>query len=245
MKVLVLQHIGCEPPGEFEEVLKARGASIHRVELDELEPLPEWRGFDAIVAMGGPMSANDDVAYPWLTGEKRLIRDAVHAGTPFWGTCLGVQLLAASLGARVYSGSSPEVGLLPVTLTDEAMHDPVFHGLPRELIALQWHGDTFDLPDGAVLLASSTAYPAQAFRWGSSAYGVQFHLEVSVEMATEWGLVPEYKAALERVLGPSAMERLVDDVRAESPEMLSSARTLFEQWLRVTVDKRESSLSAR
>ena len=242
MKVLVLQHIGCEPPGEFEEVLKARGASLHRVELDELEPLPDWRGFDAIVAMGGPMSVNDDAAHPWLTGEKRLIRDAVHGGMPFWGTCLGVQLLAASLGARVYAGPEPEVGLLPVTLTDEAMTDPVFHGLPRELIALQWHGDTFDLPDGAVLLASSTAYPAQAFRWGSSAYGVQFHLEVDVEMATEWGLVPEYKAALERVLGPSAMERLVDDVRAQSPEMLSSARSLFEQWLRVTVDTRKSSL---
>jgi GMP synthase (glutamine-hydrolysing) len=215
------------------------------VELDELEPLPDWRGFDAIVAMGGPMSVNDDAAFPWLTAEKRLIRDAVHSGTPFWGTCLGVQLLAASLGARVYSGPKPEVGLLPVTLTDDAMRDPVFHGLPRELIALQWHGDTFDLPDGAVLLASSTAYPAQAFRWGSSAYGVQFHLEVNVEMATEWGLVPEYKAALERVLGPSAMDKLVDGVRAQSREMLSSARTLFEQWLRVTVDKRESSLSAR
>jgi GMP synthase (glutamine-hydrolysing) len=211
------------------------------VELDELEPLPDWRGFDAIVAMGGPMSVNDDAAFAWLTSEKRLIRDAVHAGMPFWGTCLGVQLLAASLGARVYSGPRPEVGLLPVTLTDEAMDDPVFHGLPRELIALQWHGDTFDLPDGAVLLASSAAYPAQAFRWGSSAYGVQFHLEVNVEMATEWGLVPEYKAALERVLGPSAMESLVDDVRTQSPGMLSSARTLFEQWLRVTVDARRVS----
>jgi GMP synthase (glutamine-hydrolysing) len=192
--------------------------------------------------MGGPMSVNDDVAFPWLTGEKRLIREAVQAGTPFWGTCLGVQLLAASLGARVYSGSRPEVGLLPVTLTDDAMRDPVFRGLPRELIALQWHGDTFDLPEGAVLLASSTAYPAQAFRWGSSAYGVQFHLEVTEELATEWARVPEYKDALERVLGPGAMEVLLGDLRARSAGMLSGARTLFEQWLRVTVDKRESSI---
>jgi GMP synthase (glutamine-hydrolysing) len=215
------------------------------VELDELEPLPDWRRFDAIVAMGGPMSVNDDATFPWLTGEKQLIHDAVTAGTPFWGTCLGVQLLAASLGARVYSGSRPEVGLLPVTLTDEAMRDPVFRGLPRELVALQWHGDTFDLPDGAVLLASSTAYPAQAFRWGSSAYGVQFHLEVTAELATEWGQVPEYREALERVLGPGAMDGLVGDLRVQSAGMLSSARTLFEQWLRVTVDRRESSISAR
>jgi GMP synthase (glutamine-hydrolysing) len=243
LKVLVLQHIACEPPGEFEEVLKARRATIHRVEVDELEALPDWRGFDAIVAMGGPMSVNDDAAFPWLIAEKRLIRDAVQAGTPFWGACLGVQLLAASLGARVYPGPKPEVGLLPITLTDEARRDPVFQNLPRELLTLQWHGDTFDLPDGAVLLASSTAYPAQAFRWGSSAYGVQFHLEVNVEMATEWGRVPEYKEALERVLGPSAMEGLVDDLRVQSGGMLATARTLFEQWLRVTVDKRTPSVA--
>jgi GMP synthase (glutamine-hydrolysing) len=244
LKVLVLQHIGCEPPGEFEEVLKARRASLHRVELDEHEVLPDWRQFDAIVAMGGPMSVNDEDAFPWLAAEKQLIRDAVRSGTPFWGTCLGVQLLAASLGARVYPGPKPEVGLLPVTLTDEAMADPVFHGLARQFLALQWHGDTFDLPDGAVLLASSPAYPAQAFRWGRSAYGVQFHLEVSVQMATEWSMVPEYKESLERVLGPSAMEGLVNDLRAQSDGMLATARLMFDQWLRVTVDNRESSINS-
>ena len=238
----MLQHIDCEPPGEFEEVLKARGASIHRVELDELEALPDWRGFDAIVAMGGPMSVNDEAAFPWLTAEKRLIHEAVHAGTPFWGTCLGVQLLASSLGARVYPGPKPEVGLLPVTLTDAAVRDPVFQGLPQEFLALQWHGDTFDLPAGAVLLASSAAYPAQAFRWGTGAYGVQFHLEVDVPMATAWSLVPEYKESLERVLGPNAMEDLVNDLRAQSGEMLAGARMMFDRWLRVTVDKRETSI---
>jgi GMP synthase (glutamine-hydrolysing) len=222
--------------------LKARQASLHRVELDEHEALPDWRQFDAIVAMGGPMSVNDEKAFPWLAAEKRLIRDAVRSGTPFWGTCLGVQLLAASLGARVYPGPKPEVGLLPVTLTDEALRDPVFQGLARQFLALQWHGDTFDLPDGAVLLASSPSYPAQAFRWGSSAYGVQFHLEVSVEMATEWSMVPEYRESLERVLGPSAMEGLVNDLRAQSDGMLATARVMFDQWLRVTVDNRESSI---
>ena len=101
MRVLVLQHIACEPPGVYEDVLLERGASIHRVELDEGESLPDWRGFDAIVAMGGPMSVNDEDALPWLAAEKRAIGEAVRAGTPFWGVCLGVQLLAASLGARV------------------------------------------------------------------------------------------------------------------------------------------------
>src|SRR5207344_3366227 len=99
MDVLVLQHIACEPPGEFEDVLRERGARITRVELDEGEPLPDWQGFDAIVAMGGPMSVNDDDSLPWLTAEKRLVGEAVRAGVPYWGACLGVQLLAAALGA--------------------------------------------------------------------------------------------------------------------------------------------------
>jgi GMP synthase-like glutamine amidotransferase len=116
--VLVLQHIACEPPGVYEDVLNERGATIQRVELDEGEPLPDWRAFDAIIAMGGPMGALDEVDHPWLADEKRLIGDAVRSGLPFWGVCLGVQLLAASLGARVYPGSAPEVGLLPVRLTD-------------------------------------------------------------------------------------------------------------------------------
>src|SRR5579859_5911304 len=181
VRTLVLQHIACEPPGAYEDVLVGRGARIHRVELDAGEPLPDWRGFDAIVAMGGPMSVNDDI--PWLRSEKAAIAEAVRAGTPFFGACLGSQLLAASLGARVFQGPAPEVGMLPVTLTDAGLADPVFAGLPRDLLTLQWHGDTFELPDGAVLLASSPAYAHQAFRWGRCAYAVQFHLEVTPRMA--------------------------------------------------------------
>jgi GMP synthase (glutamine-hydrolysing) len=229
--VLVLQHIACEPPGVYEDVLNERGATIQRVELDEGEPLPEWRAFDAIIAMGGPMGALDEVDHPWLADEKRLIGDAVRSGLPFWGVCLGVQLLAASLGARVYPGSAPEVGLLPVTLTDEALADPVFAGMPRELLSLQWHGDTFDLPDGSALLAGSPAYPNQAFRFGSAAYGVQFHLEVSPALAREWADVPAYAESLERVLGPGALDRLLAELEARSDGVLSDGRRLFERWL--------------
>ena len=108
---------------------------LHRVELDEGERLPEWgRTSTLIVAMGGPMSVNDEAEYPWLVEEKRLIAEAVRAGVPFWGSCLGVQLLASSLGARVYGGEAPEVGVLPVTLTDEGpRRTPCWAGLPREL----------------------------------------------------------------------------------------------------------------
>ena len=230
MDVLVLQHIACEPPGVFEDVLHERGIDLRRVELDEGETLPDWREFDAIVAMGGPMSVNDEAALPWLTDEKRAIGQAVRAGKPFWGVCLGVQLLAASLGAPVYPGPEPEVGLLPVELTAEGRTDPVFAGLESGLATLQWHGDTFDLPDGAVRLVRSPAYENQAFRF-ERAYGVQFHLEVSADMAREWAAVPEYVASLERTLGPTGAPGFLAAIEERTDEMREAGRALFERWL--------------
>jgi GMP synthase (glutamine-hydrolysing) len=234
MRALVLQHIACEPPGVFEDVLRERAVEIHRVELDEGDRLPDWREFDALVAMGGPMSATDDDELPWLAGERRLIAEAVAADTPFWGVCLGVQLLAASLGGRVYAGPRPEVGLLPVTLTPEGRSDPVFAALPPEVVTLQWHGDTFDLPEGSVRLAGSPAYPNQAFRV-RRAYGVQFHLEVSGEMAAEWADVPAYAASLERTLGSEGAETFVREIGERADEMRAAGRSLFERWLDVSV----------
>ncbi len=232
MNVLVLQHIACEPPGVFEDVLVERGAAIHRVELDEGQPLPaSLDGLDAVVAMGGPMSVNDENVHPWLVSEKRLIREAVDAGVPFWGSCLGVQLLASSLGAVVRAGDVPEVGVLPVFPTAAVRDDPVFAGLDWPRPTLQWHGDTFDLPANATLLATSPAYPHQAFRVGDVAYGVQFHLEVTAEMADEWARVPEYERAAQAVLGPGGLERLLADVRTALPTMLDDGRALFGRWV--------------
>jgi GMP synthase (glutamine-hydrolysing) len=230
MQVLVLQHIACEPPGVFEDVLDERGVELDRVELDEGEALPDWRDFDAIVAMGGPMSANDDDELPWLTAEKRAIGEAVRAGTPYWGVCLGVQLLAASLGARVYPGPEPEVGLLPVSMTGEARSDPVFANAPHDLVTLQWHGDTFDLPNGAIRLAGSPAYPNQAFRY-ERAYGVQFHLEVSPEMAREWARVPAYASSLERTLGADQARSFLAAIEENAAELRAAGRRIFERWL--------------
>ena len=213
----------------FEDVLRERGAVLRRVELDEGDALPA-DGFDAIVAMGGPMSVNDEAELPWLADEKRFVAEVVHARKPFWGVCLGVQLLAASLGARVYAGPEPEVGLLPVELTPEGRDDPVFAELPDGIVTLQWHGDTFDLPEGAVRLAGSAAYPNQAFRW-REAYGVQFHLEVTPEMAREWAAVPEYAASLEQTLGAGAAAAFLVSIETRADEMLDHGRALFERWL--------------
>jgi GMP synthase (glutamine-hydrolysing) len=158
--------------------------------------------------------------------------------------CLGAQLLAAALGARVYKGDRPEVGLLPVELTADAAADPVFRAAPPRFTTLQWHGDSFDLPSGATLLAGSPAYPNQAFRTGRS-YGVQFHVEVSLELATDWGAVPAYADSLESTLGPGALDRLLAGVAEHGPAMVQLARELFGRWLDLALSGRSGEAERR
>lgn len=231
MHVLVLQHISCEPPGVYEDVLRERGATIERIEVDEGEPIPAVGSFDAIVAMGGPMGAYEGATYPWLGPELEAIATAVQAGTPFLGVCLGAQLLAAALGADVRSGPEPEVGLLPVELTSAGASDPVLGALTDGVVTLQWHGDTYDLPQGATHMARSPQYEQQAFRWGDLAYGVQFHLEVSEAMAEEWAAEPAYAEALDATLGPGSLPALLADLRSCMPEMHAAARALCHAWV--------------
>jgi GMP synthase-like glutamine amidotransferase len=215
-----------------------RGARIHRVELDEGEPLPQsLDGFDAVIAMGGPMSVNDESEHPWLAPEKALLREAVASGMPVWGSCLGVQLLASALGAPVRQGTTPEVGVLPVEPTDEGGTDPVLGPCRWPLTTLQWHSDTFELPPGAVLLARSPAYESQAVRFAPLAYGVQFHVEVGGELADEWARVPAYVKAADDVLGEGGADRLLADVRASASEMLPEARGLFGRWMDLWVSR--------
>ena len=228
--LLALQHIACEPPAAFEDELRERGLDLVRVELDEGEPAPDWREFAGLIVMGGPMGAYEEEAHPWLAAEKQALGEAAEAGHPVWGVCLGAQLLAGALGARVYPGAEAEVGLLQVELSDAASGDAVFAHAPRSFPTLQWHGDTFDLPEGATLLASSPAYRNQAFRY-KSAYALQFHLEVSPELAAEWGAVPAYARSLEAIRGPGALDRLIAEVGEHADTTLPLAHSLFGRWL--------------
>ena len=232
--LLAVQHIACEPPAAFEDELRSRGLELVRAQLDEGDPLPDWREYAGLIVMGGPMGAYEEQDHPWLVDEKRAIAAAAQAGHPVWGVCLGAQLLAAALGAEVYPGAEAEVGLLGVELTEAAYTDPVFSAAPPSFPTLQWHGDTFDLPPGATLLASSLAYRNQAFAY-KRAYGLQFHLEVSPELAAEWGAVPAYEASLEAIKGPGALDRLVDEVGAHAHATLPLGRELFGRWLELVV----------
>jgi GMP synthase (glutamine-hydrolysing) len=230
-RAIVLQHIRCEPPGIFSGLLTERGAAIETIELDEDGELPDWHEADLVVAMGGPMSVHDEAEHPWLAGEKRWIAAAVRAGVPYFGVCLGAQLLAASLGAPVHTGEIPEVGVLPVAATAAADGDPVLGALGHEFPALQWHGDTFGIPAGAVHLARSDAYHHQAFRFGETAYAVQFHVEVTAGMLAEWAQVPAYQKSAEAVLGSSGFGILAAGFAAAQASMARSAALMFTGWL--------------
>jgi len=230
IEVLVLQHERGETPGVIEEVLRERSARITRVEVDEGEALPDWRAFDLVVVMGGPMGAYEDDMHPWLVAEKALLGAAADAGVPCLGVCLGSQLLAASIGGRAFPGPAPELGVLDVELTVAGRADPVLSSLGERFTVLQWHGDTFDLPPDAVVLASSAAYPHQAFRW-RNAFGVQFHAEVTPDMADDWSANASYVAYLEGALGPGGATRLFSELRSALPAINRTCRLLTERLL--------------
>jgi GMP synthase (glutamine-hydrolysing) len=179
-QVLVLQHVACEGLGTIEPVLAAAGLTPRYVRIHAGEPVPASVGSAAgLIVMGGPMSVYEHDELPHLKDEMRLIEAAIQAERPVLGVCLGSQLLAHVLGARVYPSGGKEVGWHRVTLTDEGASDPLWSGLPREFEGFHWHGDIFDLPPDAVPLAGSRMTPLQAFRYGQRAYGILCHLEVT------------------------------------------------------------------
>ncbi|MBS1870052.1 MAG: type 1 glutamine amidotransferase [Actinobacteria bacterium] len=228
-RVLVLEHLPPGPPDAYELTLARLGVERVHVRPPAGEPLPDWRAFDGVLALGGPMHARDDEAHPWLAAERRLIGEAVRAGTPYWGVCLGAQLLAAALGAPVRRGEEPEVGVLPVTVDREAARrDPVFADAPARFHTLEWHADTFELPDGATLLAGSARYPHQAFVW-RRAYGVQFHLEPTVALARHWAHKPGY-APLATALSPDRLEALLAELERHAAAATALAARLLTRW---------------
>jgi len=178
MRVHVLQHAPFEGLGSIAAWLEARQASITRTRFFEAHSLPSLNSVDMVVIMGGPMSANDEDALPWLIPEKRFIRDAVSRGIPTLGICLGAQLIASATGARIYRNKVKEIGWFPVRAVPTAAGSL---RLPRECMAFHWHGETFDLPEGAVHLARSEGCENQAFQLGRNVIGLQFHLETTRE----------------------------------------------------------------
>jgi GMP synthase-like glutamine amidotransferase len=174
------------PPGNIAENLEDAGILylVHHPYCGD--PLPDLQDITALIVLGGSMGANDDRSHPFLYDLKLFIRRVVEAGIPYLGICLGGQLLAAALGAQVVSNRWEELGSLPVELNASARGDVLFSGVPEIFSTFQWHHDSFDIPTGAVLLASSTNCPHQAFRIGGRAWGTQFHPEVTERIIRDW-----------------------------------------------------------
>lgn len=175
MRAHYFQHVPFEGLGAIESWLRVRGWEIGctRFYAGELPPSPD--AIDFLIVMGGPMSVNDEARHPWLVEEKRFIAEALRAGRPVLGVCLGAQLMASVLGARVTPQRDREIGWLP--LEGVAARDAF--PFPEATTVFHWHGETFDLPEGGKLLARSEACAHQAFQWGQRAVGLQFHMETT------------------------------------------------------------------
>ncbi|HEV3264346.1 MAG TPA: type 1 glutamine amidotransferase [Acidimicrobiales bacterium] len=198
-RTLVFQHLAVEHPGSLGRLLDAAGVELVTVELDEGDPIPELEPFDLLIAMGGPMDVWEEDSHPWLVAEKAAIRRWVtDLDRPYLGVCLGHQLLASALGGTVEPMTTPEVGVVRMSLTSAAAADPLFSALPATIEGLQWHGaQVTRLPPDSTVLAGNDACAVQAFRAGPQAWGVQFHVEVLETTVADWATVPAYRAALQ------------------------------------------------
>jgi GMP synthase (glutamine-hydrolysing) len=211
-KVLSVQNISCETLGTLKELFKSEGYHIKNIQVPR-EPVPKDAGeYLAVIILGGPMSVYDRLIH--LEDEQSLIRDAIRKNIPVLGICLGSQLIAQATGGRVYKGAQKEIGWYNVNLTNDALNS-LFKGAEhKQMQVFQWHGDTYDLPSGARVLAYSDLYP-QAFRIGS-AFGVQFHLEVSDKMIRRWTQVYKKELADQHLkaddLIPSRRNGTADDL---------------------------------
>lgn len=210
-RLLVCQHVPYEILGTLNPLLKSAGFRIRYVNFGRHPGAePSLEGYQGLVVLGGPMSVYDTADHPHLADEMRLIERALEQELPVLGICLGAQLIAAALGARVYPSREKEIGWYDVSPAENAGGDPlVGHFRPSEKI-FQWHGDTFDIPAGAVHLASSPLCANQAFRYGDNVYALQFHLEVDEPMIERWLHVPSMAreiAATGGKIDPAAIRR--------------------------------------
>jgi GMP synthase (glutamine-hydrolysing) len=226
-----LQHVPVEELGSMEAWLRGRGRVPACTRLYAGDPLPDLGRVDWLIVMGGPMNIYEDARYPWLAPERRFIREAIQAGKHVLGICLGAQLVADALGGKVRASSQKEIGWFPVRRTEEAARSPLFGPLPEQLEVFHWHGDTFDLPAGAIRLAASEACANQAFAYGERVLGLQFH--------------PEMTPVAARRLIEACTDDLVDGPFIQKAEAMLSNPGRFENANRILAGILDRFQSAR
>ncbi len=179
MRIHCIQHVPFEGPASIAAWAEARGHGVTTSRLDRGEAMPDIGSLDWLLVMGGPMSVHEEERYPWLAAEKTFIRQVIEAGKTIIGVCLGGQLIAAALGAGIRKAPRKEIGWFPVSLTPQARGSVFGDALPERFLAFHWHGDTFDIPQGAARLAETQACANQAFLYQGRVLGLQFHLEAT------------------------------------------------------------------
>jgi GMP synthase-like glutamine amidotransferase len=222
MRMAVLQHVEFEGPAAVADWAAGCGFPLRIFHLHRDPTLPSLADFDMLTIMGGPMSANDEAQLGWLGREIALVRQAIAADKTVLGICLGAQIIAKALGARVYPGSAKEIGWVPVQRTTGS--HPLFEGLPDSFTPFHWHGETFDLPHEATLLAKSKITQTQAFAVGQRVLGLQFHME-----ATEESVRALLKGAAHEI-GDGAFEQQPGTILA-SLNLCASLRPLLDTML--------------
>jgi GMP synthase (glutamine-hydrolysing) len=233
-KLLVCQHVPYEPLGTLDPKLRRSGFRIRYVNFGRDPHMrPTLEGYAGLVVLGGPMSVDEVDRHPHLATEMELVLEAVDRQIPVLGICLGAQLIAKALGAAVRAGAKKEIGWHDVALTDVAGSDPLLGHLARETRLFQWHGDVFDLPDGAVHLASSERCAYQAFRHGSNVYGFQFHLEVDEPLIERWLRVPAHHDDLERLAAEVDPDAIRRETRERIADLHETADLVFGELVRL------------
>jgi GMP synthase (glutamine-hydrolysing) len=225
-KLLVFQHVGHEILGTLNPLLKRGGFRIRYVNFGRHpEAQPSLDGYHGLVVLGGPMSVYEDHRFPHLTTEMKLIEEAMQRSLPVLGICLGAQLIAKTLGAGVYPSQQKEIGWYDLHSAPEAAQRSILKSLGHTEKVFQWHGDTFDIPAGAIHLAASPLCVNQAFCYAEKVYGLQFHLEVDEAMILRWLKVPENRYEISKLNGDVDP----DHIHAETPQYIGRLHELSEQ----------------
>ncbi|MBC8293679.1 MAG: gamma-glutamyl-gamma-aminobutyrate hydrolase family protein [Proteobacteria bacterium] len=245
-KILVFQHVAHELLGTLNPLLKDSGFRIRYVNFDR-DPAarPSLDGYFGLVVLGGPMNVDQVNLYPFLAVEVELVAEALQRGMPVLGICLGSQILARALGAEVRPHHSKEIGWYQVNPTAAGADDPVFAGMSDTEHIFQWHGDTFDIPSGAVHLASSPDCENQAFRYGDTAYGFQFHLEVDRPMVERWLTVPHNRQEITDLNGAIDPEQIRSDTLQHIDKLQRLSDDTFSRWIKLFGLPRSTIFSSR
>jgi GMP synthase (glutamine-hydrolysing) len=226
--VLAIRHVHFEDLGSLEPSLRSAGYQVRYVDagLDDITTLDALTP-DLLVVLGGPIGAHQDDQYPIVKDEVRLLEARLAAERPTLGICLGAQLMARALGSRVYPGEAKEIGWAPVTLSPAGRESPFRHLGEDQTAVLHWHGDTFDLPNGANLIASTAICRNQTFSWGKNALAFQFHPEAIGSRLEQWFI----SHACEIAAAKLSVNALRADTERHAPTLMIQARQCFDEWL--------------